>query len=164
LPDPAKLSTIKNFLTPKKMKDVQSFIGLIGYYRKFKKDFSKIIKPLTILTKKDTKFDWTEQQKTFDILREKLTTASVLHYDFTRQFIITTDASDYAIGAVLSQRPIGQDRPIAYASRILNKAEQNYNTTEKELLAIVRAVKHFRPYVYGTKFLRNGSQAVNMAL
>jgi len=78
----------------------------------------------------------------------------VLHYpNFTRQFIIATDASDYAIGAVLSQGPVGQDRPIAYASRTLNKAEQNYNTTEKELLAIVWAVKHFRPYVYGTKFL-----------
>jgi len=94
----------------------------------------------------------TEQQKAFDILKEKLTTAPVLHYpDFTRQFTIATDASDYVIGAMLSQRPIGQDRPIAYASR--NKAEQNYNTTEKELLTIVWAMKHFRPYVYGTKFL-----------
>jgi len=84
------------------------------------------------------KFNWTkEQQKAFDVLKEKLTTAPVLHYpDFTRQFTIATDASDYAIGAVLSQGPIGQNRPIAYASRILNKAEQNYNTTEKELLAI----------------------------
>jgi len=101
------------------------------------------------------KFNWTkEQQKAFDVLKEKLTTAPVLHYpDFTRQFTITTDASDYAIGAVLSQGPIGQDCSIAYASRILNKAEQNYNTTEKELLAIVWAVKHFRPHVYGIKFL-----------
>jgi len=80
----------------------------------------------------------------FDILKEKLTTAPVLHYpDFARQFIIATDASDYAIGAVLSQESVIQDRPIAYASRVLNKAKQNYNTTEKELLAIVWAVKHF---------------------
>jgi len=138
LPDPSKLSAVKNFPTPKKIKDVQSFIGLAGYYRKFIKDFSKIAKPLTILMKKDTKFDWImEQQKAFDVLKEKLITAPVLHYpDFTRQFTIATDASDYAIGAVLSQGPIGQNRPIAYASRILNKAEQNYNTTEKELLAI----------------------------
>jgi len=152
LPDPAKLSAVKNFPTPKKVKDVQSFIRLAEYYRKFIKDLSKIAKPLTILTKKNTKFEWTTEQKAFDILKEKLT-APVLHYpDFTRQFIIATDASDYAIGAVLSQGPVGQDRPIAYASRILNKAEQNYNTTEKELLAIAWA-KHFRPYVYGTKFL-----------
>jgi len=95
-----------------------------------------------------------KQQTAFDILKGKLTTAPVLRYpDFTRQFTIATDASDYAIGAVLSQGSVGQDRPIAYASRILNKAEQNYNTTEKELLAIVWAVKHFRPYIYGTKFL-----------
>ena len=72
--------------------------------------------------------------------------------DFTQEFIVTTDASDYAIGAVLSQGTVGQDRPIAYASRVLSRAEQNYSTTEKELLAIVWAVKHFRPYVYGTKF------------
>jgi len=155
LPDPAKLSALKNFLNPKKVKDVQSFIELAGYYRKFIKNFSEIAKPLTIFTKKNTKFEWTtEQQKAFNILKEKLTTALVLHHpDFARQFIIATNASDYAIGAVLSQGPVGQDQPIAYASRILNKVEQNFNTTEKELLAIVWAVKHFRPYVYGTKFL-----------
>ena len=72
--------------------------------------------------------------------------------DFNKEFLVTTDASDYAIGAVLSQGTVGQDRPIAYASRILCKAEQNYNTTEKELLAIVWAVKHFRPYLYGVRF------------
>src|SRR5436190_11565782 len=82
------------------------------------------------------KFEWTsEQQNAFDILKEKLTTAPVLKYpDFTQEFIVTTDASDYAIGAVLSQGTVGQDRPIAYASRVLSRAEQNYSTTEKELL------------------------------
>jgi len=72
--------------------------------------------------------------------------------DFQREFLVTTDASDYAIGAVLSQGLVGQDRLIAYASRILCKAEQNYNTIEKELLANVWAVKYFRPYLYRTKF------------
>jgi len=88
LPDPAKVSAVKNFPTPKKVKDVQSFIGLAGYYRKFIKNFSKIAKPLTMLTKKDNKFIWNmEQQNAFDNLKEKLTTAPVLHYpDFTRQF------------------------------------------------------------------------------
>ena len=94
-----------------------------------------------------------EQQNAFDTLKEKLITAPVLKYpDFAQEFLLTTDASDYAIGAVLSQGTVGQDRPIAYASRVLSQAEQNYNTTEKELLAIVWAVKHFRPYLYGTKF------------
>ncbi|KAM0727554.1 Retrovirus-related Pol polyprotein from transposon 17.6 [Formica fusca] len=150
-PDPSKLTAIKEFPTPKKVKDILSFIGLAGYYRKFIEDFSRIAKPLTKLTKKTEKFEWTmEQQNAFEILKEKLMTTPVLKYpDFTQEFIVTTDASDYAIGAVLSQGKVGNDRPIAYASRVLSRAEQNYNTTEKELLAIVWAVKHFRPYVYG---------------
>jgi len=154
MPDPEKIKAVKNFPTPLKIKDIQSFIGLAGYYRKFIENFSKIVKPLTTLTKKGVKFEWTsEQQNAFDILKKKLITAPVLKYpDFNSEFILTTDASDFAIGAILSQGIVGQDRPIAYASRILSKAEQNYNTTEKELLAIVWAVKHFRPYLYGTKF------------
>ncbi|XP_036142872.1 uncharacterized protein LOC118645594 [Monomorium pharaonis] len=153
-PDPGKLQAIKDFPEPRKVKDIQSFIGLAGYYRKFISDFSKIAKPMTKLIKKTEKFVWTtEQQIAFDTLKEKLMTASVLQYpDFTKEFNVTTDASDYAIGAVLSRGPVGSDRPIAYTSRVLNRAEQNYSTTEKELLAIVWAVKHFRPYVYGVKF------------
>jgi len=105
---------------------------------------------LTKLTKKGENFNWTvEQQNSFQLLKEKLTTAPILNYpDFQQEFVVTTDTSDYAIGAMLSQGPAGQDRPITYASRILCKAEQNYNTTEKELLAIVWAVKYFRPYLY----------------
>jgi len=137
------------------VKDIQSFIGLAGYYRKFIENFSKIAKPLTRLTKKTKKFTWTaEQQSAFETLKEKLMTAPVLRYpDFTQKFIVITDASAYAIGAVLSQGKVGDDRPIAYASRVLSRAEQNYSTIEKELLAIVWAVKHFRPYIYGTKFM-----------
>jgi len=75
---------------------------------KIKKNFSKIAKPLTTLIKKDSKFNWsTEQQNTFDILKEKLISAAILNYpDFRRQFLITTDASDYAIGTVLLQGPV----------------------------------------------------------
>lgn len=153
-PDPSKLTAIKDYPTPKRIKDIQSFKGLAGYYRKFIKNFSKIAKSLTKLTKKTEQFVWTaEQQNAFDNLKEKLMTAPVLKYpDFSEEFIVTTDASDYAIGAVLSQGKVGSDRLIVYASRVLTRAEQNYNTTEKELLAVVWAVKHFRPYVYGTKF------------
>jgi hypothetical protein len=153
-PDPSKLIAVKEFPTPKKLKDIQSFIGLAGYYRKFIENFSKLAKPLTKLTRKGEKFTWSiEQQNAFELLKEKLTTAPVLNYpDFSKEFIVTTDASDFAIGAILSQGVVGQDRPIAYASRVLCKAEQNYNTTEKELLAIVWAVKHFRPYLYGVRF------------
>lgn len=130
--DPSKLTAIKEFPTPKKVKDVQSFIGLAGYYKKFIEDFSKIAKPLTKLTKKTVKFEWTtEQQNAFGTLKGKFMTAPVLKYtDFAQEFIVTTDASDYAIGAVLSQGEVGNDRPIPYASRIFSQAEQNYNTTE----------------------------------
>lgn len=85
---------------------------------------------------------WTSvQQNAFDNLKIKLTSAFVLRYsDFNQEFLITMDASDCAIGAVLSQGAIGQSRPIAYASRVLSWAEQNYSTTEKELLAIVWAI------------------------
>jgi len=109
---------------------------------------------LTKLIKKGKKFNWTaEQQNSFQSLKEKLTSAPILNYpDFQREFLVTTGTSDYAIGAVLSQGPVGQDRPRAYASRILCKAEQNYNTTETELLAIVREVKYFRLYLYDTRF------------
>jgi len=100
---------VKNFPTPKKVKDVQSFLGLAGYYRKFIENFSKVAKPLTKLTKKGEKFNWTaEQQNSFQLLKEKLTTAPVLNYpDFQEEFLVTTDASDVAIGAVLSQGPVG---------------------------------------------------------
>ena len=105
-PDPSKLTAIKDFPIPTKVKNVQSFIGLAGYYRKFIENFSKIAKPLTKLTKKTEKFVWTEeQQNAFEILKEKLMTAPVLRYpDFTKEFIVTTDTSDYAIGAVLSRK------------------------------------------------------------
>lgn len=79
--------------------------------------------------------------------------APILQFpDFSKPFILTTDASNYALGAVLSQGAVGNDKPIAYASRTLNDAETRYSTTEKELLAIVWAVKYFRPYLYGRKF------------
>jgi hypothetical protein len=153
-PNPDKVKAVSQFPVPKNPKDVKSFLGLIGYYRRFIESFSKLTKPLTCLLKKDAAFHWNvEQQTAFNLLKEKLTTAPLLQYpDFSQPFIVTTDASNYAVGAVLSQGPIGKDKPIAFASRTLNRAEGNYATTEKELLAILFAVKTFRPYLYGTKF------------
>jgi hypothetical protein len=87
------------------------------------------------------------------LLKFKLTNTPLLQYpDFSKPFILTADASGYAIGAILSQGKLGQDKPVAYASRTLNKAELNYATVEKELLAIVWACMHFRPYLLGRKF------------
>lgn len=153
-PDPAKLDAVKNFPIPKKQKNIRSFLGLTGYYRRFIRNFSKIAKPLTKLLEKDADFKWSQEASdAFETLKENLCTAPILQYpDFSKPFIITTDASGIAIGAILSQGEIGKDKPIAYYSRVLRGAELRYDTYEKEALAIVQGVKNFRPYIYGHKF------------
>ncbi|KAL4156031.1 hypothetical protein QTP88_000066 [Uroleucon formosanum] len=153
-PDPKKIECIVNYPVPDNTKKIKSFLGLIGYYRKFIKDFSKKAKPLTNLLKQNQPFIWSDScEDSFLFFKNILTNEPILqHPDFDRPFIVTTDASNTAIGAILSQGKVGTDLPITYASRTLNKAEKNYNTTEKELLAIVWAVKQFRPYLYGRKF------------
>ena len=153
-PNPEKIKAVSEFPVPKCAKDVKSFLGLVSYYRRFLHDFSKLAKPLTSLLKKDIPFDWTNsQQLAFETLKNNLTSAPVLIYpDFTKPFILTCDASNYAISAILSQGEVGKDRPIAFASRTLNKAETNYSVTEKECLAIIFGTKIFRPYLYGHKF------------
>lgn len=153
-PDPKKIEAVQNFPTPTNAKTIKQFLGLAGYYRRFIPNFSKIAKSLTNLLKKDIPFRWTQkEQSAFVALRDALCKPPVLQYpDFTKSFVITTDASGYAIGGVLSQGIIGQDLPIAYTSRTLTDAEMNYPTIEKELLAIVYCVKHFRHYIYGREF------------
>ena len=153
-PNPEKVKAVRDFPIPRTQKDIKSFLGLISYYRRFIPNFSLIAKPLTSLLKKDAKFVWNnEQQLAFETLKNKLLSAPILSYpDFTKPFILTCDASNYAISAILSQGEIGKDRPIAFGSRTLNKAELNYSTTEKECLAIVFGTKLFRPYVYGRTF------------
>ena len=153
-PNSDKIEAIQKWSIPKNHKEVRQFLGTLGYYRRFIKDFAKVVKPITALLRKDAEFEITPEIKVcFEKCKQLLTVDPVLIYpDFTKEFILTTDASDYAIGAVLSQGPVGKDRPIAYASRTLSQTEERYSTTEKEFLAIVWAVKHFRPYLYGRKF------------
>lgn len=154
-PNPDKIKAVQNFKIPKTKKDIKSFLGLLGYYRKFINNFAKITKPMTKLLKKDAiiNVDDPEYKTCFEYCKNLLTNEPILIYpDFNQTFHLTTDASNYAIGAVLSQGPVGQDRPVAYASRTLNSHEINYSTIEKELLAIVWATKYFRPYLYGRKF------------
>jgi hypothetical protein len=153
-PDKKKTTAVDEFPTPRAPKDVKSFLGLAGYYRRFIADFSAIAKPLTDLLKKEKDWKWKEREQTsFEMLKSKMTSAPLLQYpDFSKPFIVTTDASGYAIGAILSQGKLGADKPIAYASTTLNTAEINYATVEKELLAVVWACKHFRPYLLGRKF------------
>ena len=133
---------------------MKQFLGLVGYYRRFVAHFAQISKPLNDLLKKNRTFIWNEEsQRAFDELKNILCSRPLLQYpDFNEPFIVTTDASDYALGAVLSQGHVGRDLPIANASRVLNGAELSYSVIEKELLAIVFAVKLFRPYLYGRRF------------
>jgi hypothetical protein len=154
-PNPTLVEKIRECPFPTSKRKVRSFLGLASYYRRFIKDFSKIAKPLYDLTKQNINFRWTEDcQKAFEHLRTCLTTKPVVIYpDFTKPFILHTDASDYAIGAVLAQLDeTKKEHVIAYASRILNEAERNYTVTEKECLAIIWATKYFHHFLQGHEF------------
>lgn len=153
-PDPKKLEAVLKFPTPTTVRKVREFLGLTGFYRRFVKHYAKIAKPLTNLLKKNVKFKWSElAEKAMQELKDILCSSPILQYpDFSKPFVLTTDASNYAIGGILSQGPMGKDLPIAYGSRVLNAAEQNYSVIEKEFLAILHFVKHYRPYLYGRKF------------
>jgi len=153
-PDMSKVKAIKTFPLPRNVRDVRSFLGLAGYYRSFIKDFAAISKPLTLLTRKDAKFNWSEpQQSSFDTLKEALTSDSVLaHPEFDKPFILSCDASNYAISAILSQEHEGKEKPLSFASRVLNNHEINYSVTEKELLAIVFGIRIHRRFLYGRRF------------
>ncbi|XP_055383292.1 uncharacterized protein LOC129613316 [Condylostylus longicornis] len=151
-PNDNKVRVIKELKLPTTRKQIKSFLGITGYYRKFIKDYAAVAKPMTNYLKKDKKIDIHNQNYvlSFEKLKELITNYPTLRYpDFKKQFILTTDASNFAIGAVLSQ----DGHPICFASRTLNEHETRYSAIERELLAIVWATKYFRPYLYGTKFI-----------
>ena len=152
--DPAKVTTIKEWPIPKNVKDVQSFLGLCNYYRRFVPNYSTIATPLTDLTRKDLPFQWTTlAQEAFDNLKKQLSDTPVLCIpDPDKPFVVTTDASDFAMGAVLSQDQGRGNQPIAFTSRKMNPAERNYAAHEKELLAIVHALRTWRVYLEGRHF------------
>ncbi len=162
--DPSKIEVVKDWPVPIDVKQVRSFLGLSGYYRRFIKDFAKIAAPLHKLTRKGTLFEWSEKcQAAFETLKTALTTAPVLGYpSCDGQYTLDTDASHQAIGSVLSQDQKGKETVIAYFSKVLKKEEKNYCITRKELLAVVESVKHFRYYIYGRPtILRTDNAAVS---
>nr|CAH8829254.1 unnamed protein product [Trichobilharzia regenti] len=156
--DSSKTQAVLNWPTPKSTTDVRSFMGLASYYRRFVQNFASIAAPLHRLTEKGRKFVWTNEcQVAFDTLKKRLTSPPVLSFPDTSAgsgpFILDTDASAHAIGAVLSQTTSdGQIRVIAYASRMLDKRETRYSTTRREMLALVYFLSYFRHYLLGRKF------------
>ena len=149
-PDPEKIIKVENFPAPKNLTQLRAALGLLGYYRKFIKDFSRHAKPLTMLLKKDQPFEWKRsQQIAFDRLKEHLIRKPILQYpDFNLPFVLFTDASKTGLGAVLSQKKDGKEYVVAYASRTTNKAEENYSITDLECLAVVWAIRHFQHYLF----------------
>ena len=154
-PSKAKTDAMLNFPRPKNPKQVKRFLGMASYYRKFIKNYSSKSEPINKLLKKDTKFEWTENcERNFkDIINALINLPILIYPDFSKPFILETDASTVGLGAVLAQEDkYGINRAVAYASRLLNKAELNYSATELECLAIVWATEQFKPYLYGRKF------------
>lgn len=143
-PNPDKISAIQAFPLPKTPKEIKSFLGLLGYYRCFIRDFAKLTKPMTKCLKKNAKVVYDQEFiDCFQHSKQILTNHTILQYpNFQKPFILTTDASNHAIGAVLSQGQLPNDKPIAYASRTLNETETKYSTIEKELLGLANTLGH----------------------
>jgi hypothetical protein len=151
--DPVKIAGIKNWPIPTKVKDVRSFLGFCNFYRTFIRGFAHLARPLNELTRKDAEWSWeTRHQKAFKELKHRVTTEPVLaHPILTDPFELEVDASGFAMGAVLLQRKEdGKKHPIAYYSKTLSAAERNYDVYDLELLAIVNALDHWRPYLAGS--------------
>ena len=141
--NPTKIKAVQKGEAPGNVKQIQSFLRLFNYYRRFVKDIATIATPLSNLTGKDTPFQWGPSQKgAFEELKRKLTEAPLLRYaEPSLPYEVTSDASQTGVGAVLTQTDKTGCRPVAYASRKLNKAEQGYSTHERELLAIVYSLQ-----------------------
>src|SRR6266487_3393771 len=182
--DPDKVEKVRNYPRPENISQLRGFLGLASYYRKFIKDFSKKVKPMTKLlerTKREAKKGkWEkemqkgirnneflekwgkEQEKSYELMKRVLTETPVLiHPNFEKDFILSTDASGYTLGAVLEQEgDDGKLHPVGYASKTLTKLEQKYSTTELQCYADVCGIEKFHLYLYGRKFKVTDHQAL----
>ena len=142
--DQEKIRTVVAWKAPDSVKGVQSFLGFPNFYRRFIEGYSKPTRPLTDLTKKSEKFFWLDEcEHAFEELKQRFISAPILrHYDPEVPCIIECDASDFAIGAVLSQEFEGRLQPVAYHSRKMNEHEINYEIHNKELLAITQPLRN----------------------
>ena len=148
--DPKKISVVHDWPVPVNVHDVRRFLGLANYFRKFIQGYSRLASPLTELTGSNTPWTWTgQQQAAFEGIKHALTRAPVLALpDPSKPYKVICDASDFGVGGVLTQ----DGRAIAFFSRKLNAAERNYHTTEKELAAVMYALKEWRCYLLGNQF------------
>uniref|UniRef100_A0A8C9TDM7 Gypsy retrotransposon integrase-like protein 1 n=1 Tax=Scleropages formosus TaxID=113540 RepID=A0A8C9TDM7_SCLFO len=152
-PDESKVAAIKQFPTPRTVKNMRQFLGLTSYYRRFISGYARIAEPMFALLREDAHFTWSpECQQSFDHLKLRLTRAPVLVLpNFGKPFTVHTDACDVGLGAALTQTgEDGLERAVAFASRTLHKSERLYSTSEKECLGVIWALEHFRPYVEGS--------------
>jgi len=154
-PNPDKVLVLRSYPTPKNGKDIQRFLGLVGFYRRFVPDFAVYAKPLQTLIKKGVKFSWSEEcERSFQFLKNSLSdTSEVFIPDLNKPFIIQCDASDVTIGSVLIQEVDGERFPVWFASRCLKPSEQKYSVSEKECLAVLWAINKFRGYVECSHFI-----------
>lgn len=153
-PDEDKVKAIVDIPTPRGISDVRRLLGTASYYRRFIPNFSTRVAPITQLLHKNHTWVWTgECESAFKYIKNCLATAATLSCpDFSRPFVVETDASAFGIGAVLLQEYEEGNKIICYISRSLSRAERKYSATERELLAIIWAVEHLRPYLEGYKF------------
>ena len=153
--DKAKVDLISNLPPPRTVKEIRSFLGEAGFYRRFINDFSKITRPFCRLLAKETPFEFNEEcMKAFGALKEILTSTPIIWPpNWGVPFEIMCDASDFTVGAILGQGIDKLPHVIYYASRTLNDAQLNYSTTKKELLAVVFALDKFRSYLLGSKII-----------
>jgi len=156
-PDPAKLSSIREWPVPCTVTDVRSFLGFANYHRRFVKDYAVVAEPLLDVTRGAQKFFWGRaQQNAFEELQQALLDVPTLNHPETgleHEFVLDTDASGFAVGGALSQKINGVEHPIGFASKTLSRTQRNYCTTYRELYAIVEMITHFRHYLWGRKFL-----------
>lgn len=153
-PDPKKIDSVRNFSTPRNQKQIRQFNGLCNFYRRFIPDIASLLRLLTHLLRDRVPFKWSvEQEEFFAKLEKILTSAPILqHPDFSLRFFVTSDASNFAIGGVFSQRHGDADLPVAFPSRVLTATEVNYSTIEKELLAMIYCAERFEYCIYGRQF------------
>jgi len=145
-----KVDGILSWPEPRNIKDVRKFLGLANYYRRFIKNFAQVARPMNMLTRKDVKWQWKEeQQKAFDELKRIFTTKPVLVApDLDKEFRVEADASNYATGGVLSMKDSDELwRPVAFISKSLSNTERNYEIHDKEILAVVRCLEAWRHFL-----------------